>query len=81
MNTKRLIIAAFASVLLCAPAVLVAGQPQDSVADAAKKACGGGVIYKGHCQGEEAKMVFSVGVEVPAGIVLPMSFHADLLQS
>jgi hypothetical protein len=38
MNTKRLTIAAFASVLLCSPAVLVAGQPQDSVADAAKKA-------------------------------------------
>jgi hypothetical protein len=38
MNTKRLIIAAFACVLLCSPAVLVAGQPQDSVADAAKKA-------------------------------------------
>jgi hypothetical protein len=38
MNTKRLTIAVFASVLLCFPAVLVAGQPQDSVADAAKKA-------------------------------------------
>ena len=38
MTTKRLTIAAFASVLLCSPAVLIAGQPQDSVADAARKA-------------------------------------------
>jgi hypothetical protein len=36
MNPKRLIIAAFASALLCSPAIVVAGQ--DSVADAAKKA-------------------------------------------
>jgi protein involved in sex pheromone biosynthesis len=38
MNTKRLTIAVFASILLCSSAVLVAGQPQDSVVDAAKKA-------------------------------------------
>src|ERR1700692_3383050 len=40
--------------------------PKD--ADAAKKACGGGIIYKGRCQGEEAKMVFHVGIEVPPNL-------------
>src|SRR5262249_25067466 len=31
-----------------------------------KKECGGGTIYKGRCKGEEGKMVFEVGKEVPA---------------
>jgi chromosome segregation ATPase len=38
MNTKRLIFAALASALLCSPALLNARQPQDSVAEAARKA-------------------------------------------
>ena len=38
MNTKRLIFAALASTLLCSPALLNARQPQDSVAEAARKA-------------------------------------------
>jgi len=38
MNTKRLIVTAFASALLCSPALLHAGQNQDSPADAARKA-------------------------------------------
>ncbi len=37
-------------------------------ADTAKKACGGGTIYKGRCQAEEAKMIFHVGKEVPAAL-------------
>src|ERR1019366_2138823 len=31
----------------------------------AKKECGGGTIYQGRCTGEEGKMVFEVGKEVP----------------
>ena len=38
--------------------------PKDA-ADA-KKECGGGMIFRGRCHGEEAKMVFEVGKEVPA---------------
>ena len=34
------------------------------VADA-KKACGGGTIYKGRCKGAESSLVFEVGKEVP----------------
>src|SRR5262249_30784021 len=37
--------------------------PKDA-ADA-KKACGGGTIYKGRCQGEEGKLVFEIGKEAP----------------
>jgi hypothetical protein len=38
MNTKTFITAALAGALLCSPALLSARQPQDSVADAARKA-------------------------------------------
>ena len=37
--------------------------PKDAVE--AKKECGGGTIYKGRCKGEEAKLIFEVGKEVP----------------
>ena len=32
----------------------------------ARKECGGGTIFKGRCQGEEGKLVFEVGKEIPA---------------
>ena len=32
----------------------------------AKKECGGGIVYKGRCTGEEGKMIFEVSKEVPA---------------
>src|SRR5205823_6260996 len=40
--------------------------PKDA-ADA-KKECGGGIIYKGRCKGEEGLLVFEIGKEPPGNL-------------